>query len=359
MAAADPPPRGEAAPALKRSASIDRIPADARRILHRLAGDLWGGDVDPGALAVSQLRGAMTNEVFRITWPGGEAEGNGPRKVLVRIYGRGVEVFFDRADEVRTFECMSRHGQGPRLLGRFANGRVEEFINARTLSAADLRDPEMSALIAKKLREFHDLDMPGPRDVSLWQRLKRWLGEARDRCSQEESNQFQLNKLGDEISVLEKTLSGLQQSVGFCHNDLQYGNIMIYEETRQVTLIDYEYASFNPVAFDIANHFCEMAADYHTATPHVLDFTKYPDTEEQRRFVEAYLSSAGEKPTDGEVEELLGLIAKYTLASHLFWGLWGIISAHVNEHIDFEYKEYARQRLDQYWQTKPRILGPK
>jgi choline/ethanolamine kinase len=131
MAAADPPPRGEAAPALKRSASIDRIPADARRILHRLAGDLWGGDVDPGALAVSQLRGAMTNEVFRITWPGGEAEGNGPRKVLVRIYGRGVEVFFDRADEVRTFECMSRHGQGPRLLGRFANGRVEEFINAR------------------------------------------------------------------------------------------------------------------------------------------------------------------------------------------------------------------------------------
>lgn len=41
-------------------------------------------------------------------------------------------------------------------------------------------------------------------------------------------------------------------------------------------LQDYEYASFNPVAFDIANHFCEMAADYHTATPHVLDFTKYP-----------------------------------------------------------------------------------
>ncbi|XP_066316998.1 probable choline kinase 2 isoform X2 [Miscanthus floridulus] len=355
MAAVDPPPRGEAAPVLKRSASIDRIPEDARRILHRLAGDLWGGDVDPSALTVSQLKGAMTNEVFRITWPGGEGD---PRKVLVRIYGRGVDVFFDRADEVRTFECMSRHGQGPRLLGRFANGRVEEFIYARTLSAADLRDPEISALIAKKLREFHDLDMPGPRDVSLWQRLRRWLEEARGRCSEEESNQFQLNKLGDEIAVLEKTLSGVEQSVGFCHNDLQYGNIMIYEETRQVTLIDYEYASFNPIAFDIANHFCEMAADYHTATPHMLDFSKYPDIEEQRRFVQTYLSSAGEKPSDGEVEKLLGLIAKYTLASHLFWGLWGIISAHVNKNIDFEYKEYARQRLDQYWQTKPGMLGP-
>ena len=129
MVAVDPPPRVEAAsPALKRSGSIDRIPEDARRILHRLAGELWGGDVDPRALSVSQLKGAMTNEVFRITWPGGEGD---QRKVLVRIYGQGVEVFFDRAEEIRTFECMSRHGQGPRLLGRFANGRIEEFINAR------------------------------------------------------------------------------------------------------------------------------------------------------------------------------------------------------------------------------------
>ncbi|KAK5840834.1 hypothetical protein PVK06_009739 [Gossypium arboreum] len=30
----------------------------------------------------------------------------------------------------------------------------------------------------------------------------------------------------------------------------------------QVIQEDYEYASYNPVAFDIANHFCEMAADY-------------------------------------------------------------------------------------------------
>jgi len=41
-------------------------------------------------------------------------------------------------------------------------------------------------------------------------------------------------------------------------------------------LQDYEYASFNPVAYDIANHFCEMAADYHSANPHILDYSKYP-----------------------------------------------------------------------------------
>ena len=83
--------------------------------------------MDPSSVAVSQLKGAMTNEVFHITWPGGEGD---PRKVLMRMYGQGIEVFFDHADEVRSFECMSRHGQGPCLLGRFSKGRINEFLNA-------------------------------------------------------------------------------------------------------------------------------------------------------------------------------------------------------------------------------------
>lgn len=84
---------------------------------------------------------------------------------------------------------------------------------------------------------------------------------------------------------------------------------------------DYEYASYNPIAFDIANHFCEMTADYHTDTPHVLDYIKYPGMfcitlsvcfyalgldwrailtslcltglEERKRFVQIYLSASG------------------------------------------------------------------
>lgn len=43
-----------------------------------------------------------------------------------------------------------------------------------------------------------------------------------------------------------------------------------------IRLIDYEYAGLNPVAFDIANHWCEYAADYGTATPEVLDYGKLP-----------------------------------------------------------------------------------
>lgn len=56
---------------------------------------------------------------------------------------------------------------------------------------------------------------------------------------------------------------------------------------------DYEYAAYNPIAFDIANHFCEFAADYHSDTPHILDYTRYPSLEQRLRFCQAYLSASG------------------------------------------------------------------
>lgn len=45
----------------------------------------------------------------QITWPEDEVD---LPKVLLGINGQGVKVF-DRADEVRTSECMSRHDQWP------------------------------------------------------------------------------------------------------------------------------------------------------------------------------------------------------------------------------------------------------
>lgn len=307
------------------------------------------------------LKGAMTNEVYRARWATGSGDSSAPgqsdaRTVLVRVYGEGVDLFFDREDEVRTFEFMSRHGHGPRLLGRFPNGRVEEFIHARTLSAPDLRDPGISAIIASKLREFHSLDMPGSKSVLIWERLRNWLRTAKSLySSSDETEEFCLDSTEEEIAALENEFSGECERVGFCHNDLQYGNIMIDEETRLLTIIDYEYAGFNPVAYDIANHFCEMAADYHSEKPHILDYSKYPDTDERKQFVRTYLSSSGEE-SEEEVENLIKSIEKYTLASHLVWGLWGIISDHVND-IDFDYKDYARQRFEQYWLKKPTILA--
>lgn len=205
------------------------------------------------------------------------------------------------------------------------------------------------------MREFHKLHMPGTKKAHIWQRMRNWVGEAKSLCSPKETKKFGLDNLDDEINILEKELCEGYQEIGFCHNDLQYGNIMMDEETRSITLIDYEYASYNPIAYDLANHFCEMAADYHSDTPHFLDYSKYPELEERQRFIRVYLSSEGKKPSNAKVNQLMTAVEKYTLANHLFWGLWGLISSYVNK-IDFDYKEYARQRFQQYWLRKPTLL---
>ncbi|CAI9778006.1 unnamed protein product [Fraxinus pennsylvanica] len=323
------------------------------KLLLTLASE-WGDVIDLSNLKVIHLSGAMTNEIYQISWPT-ETE-NFPRTVLVRIYGEGVELFFNRDEEIHNFKCISTHGHGPKLLGQFKEGRVEEFIHARTLSAADLRDPETSALIAAKMKEFHYLDIPGSKSVVLWDRMRNWLSEAKSLCSPEHVKEFRLDNLEVEINLLEKALSGHDQKLGFCHNDLQYGNIMIDDKAKSITLIDYEYASYNPIAYDLANHFCEMAANYHTETPHILDYSKYPDLEERQRFICEYLGSSGHQPSDTEVKQLTDDTEKFTLANHIFWGLWGLISAYVN-HIDFDYMEYARQRFQQYWLRKLEILN--
>mmetsp|Transcript_15344 Transcript_15344/g.46336 ORF Transcript_15344/g.46336 Transcript_15344/m.46336 type:complete len:524 (-) Transcript_15344:642-2213(-) len=160
-----------------------------------------------------------------------------------------------------------------------------------------------------------------------------------------------------------------------------------------IKLIDYEYAGINCVAYDIANHWCEYAADYDTAQPHVLDFNKMPGPERQVDFVDAYVASLAEvhqrlaaKPNgletvtnklnraqmsaglrdekplpeqaaraltqgggalDALSRKLQAATRAYIPVSHLLWGLWGLIQAKSSE-IDFDYVAYATQRLGEW-----------
>lgn len=65
----------------------------------------------------------------------------------------------------------------------------------------------------------------------------------------------------------------------FCHNDTQYGNIL-KTDAGEVVIIDFEYSNYNYRAFDIANHFCEWTADYHSSQPHHMHMDWLPTVEE-------------------------------------------------------------------------------
>ena len=104
-------------------------------------------------------------------------------------------------------------------------------------------------------------------------------------------------------------------------------------------VIDFEYAGYNPRAFDIANHFCEWMYDYHSNQPATMSPENYPTHEQQVAFLSSYL-----KETDEDVQQALEEVQSWRMACHLFWGLWGMIQASQSE-IDFDYFLYSMQRI--------------
>ena len=53
-----------------------------------------------------------------------------------------------------------------------------------------------------------------------------------------------------------------REEIVLCHNDLQENNILAaWDETRQLTMIDFEYGEWNPMAYDLANYLNEIMVD--------------------------------------------------------------------------------------------------
>lgn len=113
------------------------------------------------SIDVTRLSGALTNAVYVVSPPDdvekrGEGSKRYPAKLLLRVYGPQAEHIIDRENELSVLRRLAKKKIGPRLLGTFTNGRFEQYLNAVTLTAADLRDPDTSKQIAKRMRELHD-----------------------------------------------------------------------------------------------------------------------------------------------------------------------------------------------------------
>ena len=204
-------------------------------------------------------------------------------------------------------------------MGTFQNGRFEEFFHAETLTKDDIRNPETSKQIARRMRELHEgVDLEegevraGP---VVWLNWEKWVGRAREIMKEVETRGAHEGMLvawkvfEEAVGRYRKWLAArydgeeeLKRQLVFAHNDTQYGNILRMTPTgdsplllpmnthRQLVVIDFEYASANLPGFEIANHFCEWMANYHApVAPHQMHQSRFPTIQEQRNFLKAYI----------------------------------------------------------------------
>lgn len=71
-----------------------------------------------------------------------------------------------------------------------------------------------------------------------------------------------------------------------------------------------------------------------------MDYSLYPRVEAQKEWLRCYLAEFRGVPegevAEGDVELWRAWVTKFTLASHLFWGVWAFLQA-CHSSIDFDY----------------------
>ncbi|KAK7281630.1 hypothetical protein RIF29_09787 [Crotalaria pallida] len=308
-------------------------------------------NLDDSCFHVEKISGGITNLLLKVSVKQKSCIGD---TITIRLYGPNTEYIIDRHRELQAVKYLSAAGFGAKWLGIFGNGMVQSFINAHTLSPSDIREPKLAAKIAKELRKFHHVEIPGSKEPQLWNDIWKFFEKASvlefdDSKKHETYETISFREVHDEIVELKVLSDCLNSPVIFSHNDLLSGNIMINDEDK-LYFIDYEYASYNYRGFDIANHFAEYAG-------FDCDYNLYPNMNEQYHFFRHYIQpDRPHEVSEKDLETFYVEANTYVLASHLFWALWGLIQAKMSP-IEFDYLGYFFLRYNEYKRMKEKCFS--
>jgi len=349
-------------------------------------------------IIIHKVSGALTNAVFFVSCPTVSSVST----LLLRIYGSSSESLISRPKELHILHILSsQYKIGPRLYGTFENGRIEEYFDSMPLTAADIRNPQISRWIGARMAELHSVDLDkvdgtsGGKVFEIATHIKSWVASAKEvlrlpSVSDSTRQELDLSRFKDEwnryLAWATREGRGLGSKRVFAHNDAQYGNLLRLKDSREgieehrqvcsffpsidrntssdmnsfkIIVVDFEYAGPNPAAYDIANHFQEWTADYYSHTPHLLNPSRYPTLEERCNFYTSYLRHAcmlAEVPIIDEnklanlVKDLEWDVRIWSAASHAGWAIWGIVQAKEdlesnNADAEFDYIQYAKGRM--------------
>ncbi|OVA00450.1 Choline/Ethanolamine kinase [Macleaya cordata] len=308
--------------------------------------------LDESHFSVETVSGGITNLLLKVSVR--EDSGNDVF-LTVRLYGPNTEYVIDRQRELQSIRYLSAAGFGAELFGVFGNGMVQSFINARTLSPSDMKKPKLAAEIARQLRKFHQVVIPGSREPQLWNDIFKFLERASglkfdDNEKQRRYAMISFEEVYDAVNELKDLTDCLNSPVVYSHNDLLSGNLMVTDDEEKLYFIDFEYGSYSYRGYDIGNHFNEYAG-------FDCDYSLYPDKDAQYHFFRHYLKP--DKPQEVSDEDLEALYIEtnsYKLASHLYWALWALIQAKMSP-IDFDYLGYFFLRYEEYKKQKAKSFS--
>jgi thiamine kinase-like enzyme len=269
---------------------------------------LWSDPVEP-----TELHGGMTNVNFVVEDAG--------RKYVVRT-GGDIDVHgIVRKNEVAASRAAYAAGVAPEVVHAEPGVLVLAFIEGRTYTAEDIREPKNLGKIVNLIRRTH-------REIPKFLRgpgVLFWVFHViRDYChtlsESSSTDMARLKRLMDQAQQMEKAVGPIQLVFG--HNDLLAANII--DDGRRLWLVDWEYAGFNSPLFDLGG---------------IASNSDLPSAMREQ-LLEAYF----DKPL---TDELRRRFAAMTAASLLRETMWSMVSE-IHSKLDFDYSVYTAENLARY-----------
>lgn len=223
------------------------------------------------------------------------------------------------------------------IVNVYGNVMIQNYVDHDTINFE--KDWKLLANSIKKLHEKKvPVNLKGHKDLirMFVEKCTNYLNDRKKKIIEKIKNKVFI--ILDEINNTER--ENLPEVFGFCHNDLQTGNIMKVND--EIIFIDFEYACNGNQLIDIANLFCEFMYDPKECT--VTDDKKWPK-KEKIAFLKAYFN---EEIEGINYSVLINIINSLEYFSHLLWYLWGLfcIKNRQEKNPNFNYCKYSRSRLN-------------
>ena len=241
----------------------------------------------------------------------------GRAKVILRYYGGN---FFDlqaeqsnfiknsETDEVMIFFEQSERGLGPKLLGVFPGGRIEEFVENHTLTPDEAQTPAIMKDLATNYARFHSLKLPFPHDKM--QRLSFAMKPRPDAPAEDPAKMallFQhpsIASLGidfaklalfdfkGEFTWLFTCLYTVPNREAFITFDTNFLNVLVRDKPTdsqlRTVLVDYEMAIYACRGLDLGGHFTNNLIKWDGKESKASGH-QFPSEEKRREFLKYYL----------------------------------------------------------------------
>lgn len=329
-------------------------------------------------VVVTQITGGQSNLIYLVSSTNlTKISSETPACFLIRIHCQPAHQVFN---DTVIFSVLSERGLGPKLYGFFPGGRLEEFLPSRTLDTDIIKLPNIAQQVGAIFPKYHAIDVPISKNAGALQFIRHNLEAYKElggtvhkmrpysiKYEKEKVREtISVDDLEREIEVFEKWTKALEDTIVFCHNDLAPLNVLELDDTKELVLIDFEYASYNWRGFDLCMFLCENAFDYRVPPPGVWIDQNYVENHPNLQlFCEAYIDTLydikSKNPSQkfpisedrsAEVARLILEIKFFIPLANLFWAVWslrGFLAKHDNGH-DLEVA--ASDRLTMYFHFK-------